>query len=189
MFRKKIAPTWTSRPRTNRQRPNPQQSRRRRRNERTFTNRADAGRRIFREQPIRWAFFPARTCCSGRARAMRRRRTSESASVQLFLVVCVCVFLHALRRVLFLDNRPSCDRRRVERGRAPAIGKYCCVADGTCASVCADSSAPSPPVCVDGHSAWSRTVARHQAGVSQLDFLFRARRSLPGVLPFGGARI
>src|SRR6266436_3438734 len=77
----------------------------------------------------------------------------------------------------------------MERGRAPAIGKYCCVADGTGAPVCADSSAPSSPLCVDGYSARSRTVARYQTGVSQLDFLFRARRSVPWVFPFGGARV
>src|SRR5436190_73168 len=77
----------------------------------------------------------------------------------------------------------------MERGRAPTIGKYCCVADGPCSSVCADSSAPSPPLFVDGYSARSRTFARHQAGVSELDFLFRARRSVPRVLSCGGARI
>ena len=42
---------------------------------------------------------------------------------------------------------------------------------------------------MDGYSARSRTFARHQAGVSELDFLFRARRSVPRVLSCGGARI
>src|SRR5438046_10583271 len=105
------------------------------------------------------------------------------------MAVCVCVFLHALRRLLFLDDCPSCDRRRMERGGAPAAGKYCRIARGAGAAFRADSSAASSPLRVDGYSAWSRRVARHEARLSQLEFLFRTPGGVSLVFPFGSVLV
>src|SRR5882724_4207375 len=179
MFRRSIGPNSTNR----RHRRQLQQ------NERTFTGRPNARRRIFRQRPIRWAFVPAWTGCSSRARPLCCRRSPKSTSVQLFLALCVCLFLYAVRWLLFLDNRASCDRRRMERGRAPSVGKSWRITDGPDAAVCPDSSTPPSFVCVDGYSARSRRVARYQARLSQLAFLFCAGRGVPRIFSFGGARV
>ena len=62
--------------------------------------------------------------------ALRCRRVRESASIQLFLAVCVCIFLHALRRLFFLDDRASRHRRRVVGSCAASTGKHRGVARG-----------------------------------------------------------
>ena len=59
------------------------------------------------------------------ARALRRRRISQSAPIQFFVALCVRLFLHALRRLLFLDHRASRDRRGVVGRCAPPVGKHC----------------------------------------------------------------
>src|SRR6266513_2667499 len=104
MFPRTIAPSW-------------------KKNERAFTDRADAGRRIFRQQPFCGTFIPPRADCLCGAGALRRRRNRESASVQLFMALCFCIFLHSLRRLFFLDNRPPCYGRRVVSGGTTSVGK------------------------------------------------------------------
>src|SRR5439155_26979259 len=133
MFHRSIALTW-------------------RKNERAFTDRASARRRIFREQPFHRCFVLPRIDCRGGAGAMRAWRTRESASAQLFMALCLCVFLYTVRRLLFLDNRPSCYRRRMVGRRATPVGKHCCITGGPGAIFCADSSPPPSSLLVDGHS-------------------------------------
>src|SRR6266487_5295674 len=159
MFRKTIAPNWKN-------------------HERAFTDRADAGRRVFRKQPFCGTVIPPRADCLCGAGALRRRRNRESASVQLFMALCFCIFLHPLRWLLFLDNRPSCHRRRVVGGGATSVRKSRGIAGGPRAAFRADSSPPPPSLFLDGHSARARGFARFQTRLSQLEFLSWARRAL-----------
>src|SRR5438034_11579528 len=140
MLRRTIAPTW-------------------RKNERAFTDRAGAGRRIFREQPLYGPFVPPRINCRGGAGAQRRRRIRESAPTELFMALCLCIFLHPLRGLFFLDDRSSCHRRRMVGGGAASVGKYCGIAGGPGVSFRANSSPPSSSLRMDGHSAWTRAFA------------------------------
>src|SRR6266496_4405901 len=158
MFRKTIAPNWKN-------------------HERAFTDRADAGRRVFRKQPFCGTFIPPRADCLCGAGALRRRRNRESASVQLFMALCFCIFLHPLRWLLFLDNRPSCHRRRVVGGGATSVRKSCGIAGGPGATFCANSSPSPPSLRVDGHSSRARGFARFQTRLSQLEFLSWPRRA------------
>src|SRR5438874_4829278 len=105
------------------------------------------------------------------------------------MAVCIRLFLHVVRRLLLLDNRASCHRCRLERRGATAVGKYWRIADGVGVAIRANSSAPSPPLLVDGYSTRSRSVARHKTGLSQLAFLFRARCGVPRVFSVGGASV
>src|SRR6266581_916865 len=159
MFPRTIAPSW-------------------KKNERAFTDRADAGRRIFRQQPFCGTFIPPRTDCLCGAGALRRRRNRESASVQLFMALCFCIFLHPLRRLLFLDDRPSCHRRRVVGGGATSVRKSRGIAGGPRAAFRADSSPPPPSLFLDGHSSRARGFARFQTRLSKLEFLSWPRRAL-----------
>src|SRR6266536_5408937 len=140
MFRRTIAPNWTN-------------------NERAFTNRADARRRIFRKQPLYGPFVPPRIDCRGGAGAQRRRRIRESASVQLFMALCLCIFLYSLCRLLFLDDRLSCLRRRMVGGGAASVGKSCVIAGGSGAAFHANSPPSPSSLRMDGHSAWTRGFA------------------------------
>src|SRR2546427_3939662 len=160
MFRRTIALTW-------------------RKNERAFTDRAGAGRRIFREQPFQRCFVPPRVDCRGRAGALRAWRTRESASAQLFMALCLCVFLYTLRWLLFLDNRPSCYRRRMVGRRATSVGEHRGIAGGAGAIFCADPSAPPSSLLVDGYSTRRGSFARFKTGLSELEFLSCTRGFVP----------
>src|SRR5439155_5788930 len=168
MFRRTIAPTWI-------------------RNERAFTDRAGAGRRIFREQPFHRCFVPPRVDCGGGAGALRAWRTRESASAQLFMALCLCVFLYTLRWLLFLDNRPSCYRRRMVGRRATSVGEHRGIAGGAGAIFCADPSAPSSSLLVDGHSTRRGIFARFKTGLSELEFLSWTRGFVPRLFCFCSA--
>src|SRR5437899_6103774 len=170
MFRRTLAPIW-------------------RKNERAFTDRAGAGRRIFREQPFHRSFVPPRIDCCGGAGALRPWRVRESASAQLFMALCLCVFLYTLRWLLFLDNRPSCQRRRMVGHRPPPVGKYCGIAGGPGASFRANSSSPPSSLLVDGHSTGRGSFARFKTGLSQLEFLSVTRRIVPRLFCFCIARV
>src|SRR5438034_1452446 len=165
MFRKTTAPNWKN-------------------HERAFTDRADAGGRVFRRQPFCGTFIPPRTDCLCGAGALRCRRNRESASVQLFMALCFCIFLHPLRRLLFLDNCPSRHRRRVVGGGATSVRKSRGIAGGPRATFCANSSPPPPSLFLDGHSARARSFARFQTRLSQLEFLSWPRRALLRLLYF-----
>src|SRR5207244_12002677 len=95
---------------------------------------------------------------------------------------CVCVVLHALRRLLFLDIRPSRDRCGLVRRGAPAVGEHRRVVDGPGATFCANPSSPPPSLCMDGYSARARGFARLQTRLSQLAILSRARNCVPRLL-------
>src|SRR6266513_1327650 len=140
MFRKTIAPNWKN-------------------HERAFTDRADAGRRVFRKQPFCGTVIPPRADCLCGAGALRRRRNRESASVQLFMALCFCIFLHPLRWLLFLDDRPSCHRCRVVGGGTTPVGESGGIAGGPGTSLRANSSPPSPSLLLDGYSTRSGGLA------------------------------
>src|SRR5438093_9075553 len=125
MFPRTIAPNW-------------------RNNERAFTGRADARGRIFRRQPFCGPLVPPRIDCLRGSGALPRRSNRESASVQLFMALCFCIFLHPLRWLLFLDDRPSCHRRRVVGGGTTPVGESGSIAGGPGTSFRATSSPPSP---------------------------------------------
>src|SRR5947207_5370226 len=155
-----------------------------RKNERTFTSCADAGRRIFRKQPLYGPFVPSRVgCCRGTC-SLRRGRIGESASIQLLMALCLCIFLHPLCGLLFLDNRPSCHRRGMVGSRAPSVGKSRGIVRGLGVAFCANSFPPPPSLCMDGHSSRSGGLARFQTRLSQLGFLSRARRVVFRLLYF-----
>src|SRR6266700_1470506 len=160
MFRRTIAATW-------------------RRNERAFTDRAGAGRRIFRKQPLYGPFVPPRIDCRGSAGALRPWRVRESASAQLFMALCLCIFLYTLRWLLFLDNRPSCYRRRMVGRRATSVGEHRGIAGGAGAIFCADPSAPPSSLLVDGYSTRRGSFARFKTGLSELEFLSCTRGFVP----------
>src|SRR6266700_477575 len=132
MFRRTIAPNW-------------------RNHERAFTVRAGAGGRIFRKQPFCGPLVPPWVDCLCGSGALRRRRNHQSASVQLFMALCFCIFLHPLRWLLFLDNRPSCYRRRVVGGGTTSVGESGGIAGRPGASFRTNSSPPSPSLLLDGH--------------------------------------
>src|SRR6266487_5803424 len=159
MFRRTIAPNW-------------------RNHERAFTVRADAGGRIFRKQPFCGPLVPPWVDCLCGSGALRRRRNHQSASVQLFMALCFCIFLHPLRWLLFLDNRPSCHRRRVVGGGATSVRKSRGIAGGPRAAFRANSSPPPPSLVLDGHSSRARGFARFQTRLSKLEFLSWPRRAL-----------
>ena len=101
----------------------------------------------------------------------------DPAAVQFFLAVRVCVFLHALRRLLFLDDRASRDRRGmvvVVRRQLENLGALLAV---LALSLHPHSSSPSSSLRLDEHSAGSRSVARYQARLPELAFLSYPRRS------------
>src|SRR6266498_2357791 len=72
MFRRTIAPNWTN-------------------NERAFTNRADARRRILLKQPLYGPFVSPRINCPGGDAAHRRRGLRVSAPTKLFLALSLCI--------------------------------------------------------------------------------------------------
>src|SRR4029453_14903689 len=159
-----------------------------RNNERAFTDRAQARRGIFRKQPLCGSFIAAWSGCRCGAGALRRGRISKSASIQLFVALCVCIFLHALRRLLFLDDCASCHRCRLVGGGAAPVGKHRSVAGGAGDSFCADPSPSTPSVFLDGYPARCRTFAGCKACLSQLVFLSRPRRCVPRLFPLCSAR-
>src|SRR5207248_3005312 len=122
-------------------------------NERTFRRFTNAGRRIFREQPIRRAVICPRSCSSDCARTLSCWRIREPASIQLFMALCVWIFLHSMRRLLLLDDCASRNRRGMERRGTAATREYRRLADCSGRSVRTDSSAASPSLLVDGYSA------------------------------------
>src|SRR5881392_2634461 len=156
MFPRTIAPNW-------------------RNNERAFADRADARGRIFRRQPFCGPLVPTRIDCLCGSGALPRGCNRESASVQLFMALCFCIFLHPLRWLLFLDDRPSCHRCRVVGGGTTPVGKSGGIAGGPGTSFRTNSSPPSPSLFLDGHSARARSFARFETRLSQLEFLSRAR--------------
>src|SRR5206468_8688062 len=125
----------------------------------------------------------------GRSGALHPWRTREPASAQLFMALCLCVFLCALRWLLFLDNRPSCYRRRMVGGRATSVGKHCGVTGRPGASFCADPSPPPSSLLVDGHSTRRGSFARFKTGLSQLEFISVTRRIVPRLFCFCIARV
>src|SRR5689334_2339924 len=146
MFRKTNVRNWTNR-------------RHRRRvqlllqNERAFTYATDAGRRIFRQPSIYGAFNSSRFNCRGELGALSRRRVGEPASIQLLLAFCIRILLYTLRRLLLLDDRSPCYRRRLVRGCAASIGKHRCVVRRVGTPFRSNPPATATPLFVDGYSA------------------------------------
>src|SRR5207253_58092 len=138
-----------------------------------------SARRIFREQPFHRSFVSPRIDCRCGSGALPPWRTRESASAQLFMALCLCVFLYALRWLLFLDNRPSCYRRRMVGRRATPVGKHRGIAGGAGAIFCAGPSAPASSLLVDGYSARRGSFARFKTGLSELEFLSCTRGFVP----------
>src|SRR6266480_2864823 len=159
MFPRTIAPNW-------------------RNHERAFTGHADAGGRVFRKQPFCGPLVPPWIDCLCGADALRCRRNRESASVQLFMALCLCIFLHTLRRLFFLDNRPPCYGRRMVSCCATSVGKSRGVAGSIGDSLRADPPPPSPPLLVDGYPDRRGGFTRFQTRLSQLEFLSWAHRAL-----------
>src|SRR6266487_1110940 len=157
MFPRTIAPNW-------------------RNHERAFTGPADAGGRIFRKQPFCGPLVPPWIDCLCGSDPLCRRCNRESASVQLFMALCFCIFLHSLRRLFFLDNRPPCYGRRMVSCGATSVGKSRGAAGSAGDSFRADSPPPSPPLRVDGYPDRRGGFARFKARLSQLEFLSRPRR-------------
>src|SRR5262249_8351517 len=148
-------------------------------NERAFTYATDAGRRIFREQSIYWAFNSPWSGCRCEPGALSCRRVRESASIQLLVAVCFRVLLYPLRRLRLLDNRSPRHGCRLVRGRAAPIGEHRCVVRCAGSPFYSNPSAAPSSLSVDGYSPWACAKPGFQARVSQFslvlhshDFLF-----------------
>src|SRR5881392_2609526 len=111
MFLRTDAPNWT----------NPSLRHRQQQNERTFRRFTNAGRRIFREQPIRRAVVCPRSCSSDCARTLSCWRIREPASIQLFMALCVWIFLHSMRRLLLLLRHHLYSWMDIPRGVEAAL--------------------------------------------------------------------
>src|SRR5207248_9300187 len=127
--------------------------------ERTLTSRSEAGGRIFWTGPFCWPLVASWIDCLCGSHALRRRRNRESASVQLFMALCFRIFLHSLRRLFFLDNRPPCYGRRMVSCGATPVGESGGIAGSVGDSFCADSPPPSPSLLLDGYPDRSRGFA------------------------------
>src|ERR1700730_14711579 len=197
MCRRNIEPSWKNQRKTNRRKPNRlktnrtnrnrKQNRRRQRNERSFTQRADTGRRIFRDWPLCRIVGAPR---GGRVRgagALRRGRGTRSKAVQLFVAVRVRVFLHLVRRLFLLDDRPLRDRRGMDGGCSPSARKHCRAHRRARGFLYPDLPAPAPSLRMDEHSAGKRSEPRFEAWLSEFEFLCSARGVFPRVLHHRGA--